>query len=1153
MRPSSSLFPLAASTPLRVAWAALAALSSCASANEAPTPEQLEFFEQKIRPVLADKCFDCHGSEAKSVKGGLLLDSREGWIKGGDTGPGIIPGDPDKSLIIKAIRYTDDEMLMPPKKTGGQLPKAVISDFEKWVAMGAPWPAETKKTKTLAKFDLQERKAARWCWKAPVAQPIPSVQLASWARSDIDRFVLARLEAKGLQPAPAADPATWLRRVHFALVGLPPSPNEVQSFLQDPSPKAREQVVDRLLASPQFGERWARHWMDLFRYAEGRGHEYDYPIPNAWQYRDYLIRTLNADIPYPDFVREHIAGDLLPQPRLHPVTRANESILGTGFWFLGEEVHSPVDIRSDETDRMDNRLDVMSKSFLGLTVTCARCHDHKFDAISQRDYTALTGFLLSSSTRLVRFETIEEERRIAHALEANQNAAQAELRVALARAMRPGIEKTQRYLLAAQDCYHQQPDARGNAAEAVSKAAAAYAQQHQLDPYALEFWLRELREAFLAAQRKAPPTHPLHLFAATTLASRPQAPALLSRTQSIADSLSKTAPDPTEMVTIADYTRPNATPWLQDGFAFGVRPVRAGELLLPATPSDTPLALAPVGAARFHDLWKQIESAGEPDTGRLKDLRRSGQTLRTPEFTLSHGQLWYLVRGAGKAYAAVDSHLIINGPLHGKLITQWKASPTWEWVPHALTDYKGHRVHIELVPDGKQDLEVAMVVESAEKPAPWPATVPSLLGFTPEKAANLESLARLVQTTMQETARRLEQNTHGQDPQTAAWAEWMVRNREMLCPSHSPEGQALQKVIAAWSARAQAIAKTFRPKSQVALAMFEGSGADDFLLRRGSSRSPIAPVPRRFLEALAGPEPMQIASGSGRLQLAEHMVSEQNPFTARVMVNRAWHHLFGRGIVPSVDNFGVLGQDPTHPELLDYLALRFMKEQRWSLKALLRELALTSTYAMSSSPQNPEAESVDPDNLLLHRMNLRRLEGEVIRDAILAVSGRLDLTQGGPSVGVFITPFMEGRGRPASGPLDGNGRRSVYLSIKRNFLSPMMLAFDMPIPFSPMGRRNISNVPAQSLVLMNDPFVVAEARRWAESLPAKAEPSEKIGAMYLRAFGRPPLPQEIADALQFVSEQTAALRGQAKPPGEIHAWSDLCHILLNAKEFIHLN
>jgi hypothetical protein len=334
--------------------------------------------------------------------------------------------------------------------------------------------------------------------------------------------------------------------------------------------------------------------------------------------------------------------------------------------------------------------------------------------------------------------------------------------------------------------------------------------------------------------------------------------------------------------------------------------------------------------------------------------------------------------------------------------------------------------------------------------------------------------------------------------------------------------------------------------------MFDGSGANEFVLIRGQGKNPGAVSPRRFLEAIAGAHQPEIKAGSGRLELAKDISDPANPLTARVIVNRVWYHLFGRGIVPTVDNFGVLGQPPSHQELLDSLAVHFVKDQGWSLKKLIREMALTRTYQMSSQPVDAVTEQADPENILLHRMNLRRLEGEAIRDAMLAVSGRLNPEVGGPSEPVYLTPFMAGRGRPnQSGPLDGDGRRSVYVAVRRNFLPPMMLAFDTPIPFNAIGRRNVSNVPAQALILMNDPFVVSQADLWAARTAATQDSRERVQQMYLDAFSRPPTADEISDATAFLDEQKTLYA--AKDTNDRRVWADFAHVLFNVKEFIYLN
>ncbi|MCH7727206.1 MAG: DUF1549 domain-containing protein, partial [Planctomycetes bacterium] len=376
------------------------------------SPEDLKFFNSKILPVLAHRCYKCHSHKSKELEAGLYLDSRAGWAKGGDNGPAIIPGNPKKSRLIKALHYDVKGIEGMPED--GKLKPEVVKDFEEWVRRGAPDPRKGFNSdidKSLWKEEFKKRRAKHWAWQPLAAKDPGPVKDKAWARTKIDRYLLARLEAKGLKPAKPADKNTLIRRVTFDVIGLPPTPEELDAFLKDDSPQAFEKVVDRLLASPRFGERWARHWMDLVRYAETYGHEFDYPIHHPHLYRDYLIRALNSDVSYKQFVIEAIAGDLVDPPRLHPKERFNESVIGTGFWYLGEEVHSPVDILQDESDRVDNQIDVMTRTFLGLTVGCARCHNHKFDAISASDYYALKGFLQSSSQQHAEIDSPMEFRK----------------------------------------------------------------------------------------------------------------------------------------------------------------------------------------------------------------------------------------------------------------------------------------------------------------------------------------------------------------------------------------------------------------------------------------------------------------------------------------------------------------------------------------------------------------------------------------------------------------------------------------------------------------------------------------------------------------------------------------------------------------------
>ncbi|MDA2931102.1 DUF1549 domain-containing protein, partial [Acidobacteria bacterium AH-259-O06] len=358
--------------------------------------EHTEFFEKKIRPVLANNCFKCHGEEKQESR--LRLDHLAGILKGGNKGPAIVTGNPDESRLLKAIRYQDPDLQMPP---GYKLKDQEIADLTEWVKRGAPWPEHVKSKPEVTgkkEFDLEER-AEHWAFQPLKQQALPPVKNVDWPQSPIDYFILAKLEAQGLFPAKPTDKRTLLRRVTYDLIGLPPTPAEIEVFLADDSPQAYHKVVERLLGSSHYGERWGRHWLDLMRFAETDGHEFDQDKPNAHRYRNYVIRAFNEDIPYNQFAVEHLAGDLLEKKRLNLANSHLESPLGTGFYHLGEVLSRPVDSVRAKADRIDNQIDVIGKAFLGLTISCARCHDHKFDPVSTEDYYALAGFLHSSRVR----------------------------------------------------------------------------------------------------------------------------------------------------------------------------------------------------------------------------------------------------------------------------------------------------------------------------------------------------------------------------------------------------------------------------------------------------------------------------------------------------------------------------------------------------------------------------------------------------------------------------------------------------------------------------------------------------------------------------------------------------------------------------------
>ena len=951
-------------------------------ADDAPDPAALAFFESRVRPILVERCQACHG-EAKA-KGGLRLDTRSGLLAGGGSGPAVIAGKPAESPLVAVIGY-DGEIQMPPKS---KLPADEIATLTRWVATGAAWPVDRStpahgSPSQVQPFNLAER-ARHWSWQPVRAPTPPAVHAATWPINQVDSFLLAKLEAAGIAPAAEADRATLIRRVTYDLIGLPPRPAEVAAFLNDPAPttEAYGKVVDRLLGSPHYGERWARHWMDLVRFAESAGHEFDYDIPLAYRYRDYLIRAFNLDLPYDQFVVEQVAGDRLAQPRLDPATGLDESVLGTGFYRLGEGVHSPVDLRDDRAIRIDNQVDALGKTFLGLTIACARCHDHKFDAISTRDYYALTGFLTSSR----------------HALTL-------------------------------------------------------------LDP----------------PSRNAPP-----------LAELAEIRRGISQLLGSAAHGAQPAPVASTDEVFESFDGPTYGSWFVAGDAFGTGPTQPGAIRVDGN-QVIPL---PPGLAHSGTVSDRVRGA-----------------LRSPTFTISRGKIHVLAAGRGRRFnVVIEGFERIRAPIYGGLVVDVDQGDAWRWRSVDVAAWVGLPAYIEIDDGGTVDYtgSQAVIEESrgfiaideirfGDGPAP---PLPVRAEPPPWPAENLAAIAPLV------------------------------------ARYHEVEARLVEPTLG--------------------LGMTDGTRIEARVQIRGNTRSLGDPVTLRFLEVLGGATAAaEQGSGSGRLALAHAIASETNPLTARVLVNRLWHHHFGRGIVASVDDFGVMGQPPTHPELLDYLADRFVASG-WSIKATHRLLVTSRAYRMSSAP-TPEADGKDPLNLLFHRRQLGRLDAESIRDAILAVSGRLDPTLFGPSIPPHLTPFMDGRGRPGrSGPLDGAGRRTIYLNVRRNFLTPLLTAFDFPVPSGPMGRRNVSNVPAQALTLMNDPFLLAQARVWGQRIQTaypEADPARGIDAMYLEAFGRPPTSPERSAAASFWAEARSDADAEADADAG-QAWSDLAHVLFNVKEFV---
>ena len=966
-------------------------------AAAAATAAEVEFFEARIRPVLVERCYSCHNS-SKRAKGGLVLDHRDGIREESDTGTAVVPGDPERSMLLKVVRHEIEDLEMP--KDGPRLDDEVVADFERWIRNGAqdPRDAPPSATELSALTSWEATLARRKLWWS--LQPIRAVEPppSAWSDHPVDRFVESELEGRGLARAGPADRRTLIRRLSFVLTGLPPTPAEIEEFLADDEPGVTERWTDRLLASPRYGERWARHWMDVVRYADSHGSEGDPAIPNAYRYRDYLIRAFNQDVPYDQLVREHLAGDLLAAPRIDSERGIDESAIGTAHWRMVFHGFAPTDALDEKVRFVDDQINVFGKAFLGQTISCARCHDHKFDAISQKDYYALFGIFAST---------------------------------------RPGMQDVN---APAMQALHQE---RLGGLKLEIRAAMAAA------------WSREL--AVDAGARKVLPS-----------SSPPSLPSPSLDGDSV----------------------PNARRW-DLGSAAG---------MAEWFPTGNGLRAGQAGAGAFAVLAEgERVLAGIYPAGiytHLLSTRHRG-VLQSARVALDgEYEVWFQALGGGGAKLR---YVVQDYPRGGTVypITELQ-NATWSWHRLDLSYWNGDSVHWELCTaldapveagGGERSWFGLRQVVLRRKGAGPPAADPDPLASLPADRG-----AAWIQAAIDAWAR---------DTATDAQA--------LLLDACLREGR-LANTLADLPEVAQLVARYREVEAQVPLptrvpGLLEGDAADQPLFLRGDHRRPGELAPRRFLEAIDA-EPYATAS-SGRLELAEDLLRADNPLPARVIVNRIWHHLFGRGLVATPDNFGKLGAAPSHPELLDYLAQR-MVERGWSIKDLVRFLVASKTWQLDSAPPDG-ALAADPDNVWLSHARVRRLDAEAIRDALFVAAERLDPNMYGPGFGAdTATP-----------------RRSVYVTSRRNELDAFLAAFDSPVPFATTGARASTNVPAQSLAMLNGSLVREVAEQWGTSMradPRFATDRLRLAHMFAAVTGRTPEDGEIQALAAYLEACGAGVR-----------------------------
>jgi hypothetical protein len=919
---------------------AVAFLATVPAATRASvqTAENEVFFETKIRPLLEERCLECHGE--KKQKGALRLDSQDGWQKGGENGAALVPGDPESSRIIRAVRRKDEDLAMPPKHP---LSAADVAALEEWVLLGAPDPRTAKPSNTALKAPGIEEGRKHWAYQ-PVRSPqVPTLAGDSWSRSDIDRFVLERLRLAGLHPSPAADRRTLLRRASFDLTGLPPTQGEVDAFVGDSDPEAFKKVVERLLASPHYGERWARHWLDVARYSDTKGYVYareEKRFVHAWPYRDWVVGALNSDLPYHEFLMLQIAGDQM-------VPAHSQDLAAMGFLTLGRRFLGVTH------DIIDDRIDVLMRGTQGLSVACARCHDHKFDAIPTRDYYGLYGVFQSSAEALVPCGLGEK---LPPAFVNELTERLLKLETTLARRREEQSERIR------------------------SSVATHLLAQLELEKYPEETFGQLLGPADIN-------------------------PEFVRRWQ-------------TFLFAAKGSADPVFEPWR---------------------------AFTGIPATGF--------SASAPEvTHRLKQLPPGKVHPRIADaFASSPANIQEVAERYGAVFAAVQK----------------------EW--RALVKENPAALHF---PDASSE-ELRAILYGKDSPC----NVPN------EHISNIENFF----------------------PNGVVVELWKL------------QGEVDRLLIQNPDATAHATILTDRAKP-----------ASPRVFKRGNPLQKGEAVPRGFLQVLSPPDALSFQRGSGRLELARAIASEKNPLTARVMVNRVWMYHFGRGLVRTPSDFGTRAEPPSHPELLDWLASRFV-QNGWSLKQLHREIMLSATYQQSSrtAPSNPlysKALERDADNTLLWRMSPHRLSFEELRDAWLSATGEIDLRTGGKPLELFAT---------------ANTRRTLYTYIDRERLPNVLRVFDFANPDLSIPQRSDTVVPQQALFSLNHPFVAARSRALARVAErAGNDPAQRLGLLFSALFQRPPTPSEQQAALQLVPPLLTPAAAKEPDP-----WQELAQALLLTNEF----
>lgn len=1173
------------------------------AAKNALTAEQLEFFEAKIRPVLVEQCYECHSGMSTTPKGGLRLDLREALMTGGDSGPALVPGKPEDSLLLKALRYESYEM--PPS---GKLSDAVVADFERWIQMGAPDPRTESAAPKSAGIDY--RKGLEfWAFRPPLKAELPAVQNQTWAHSDIDRFVLHELEKRNLKPSAPADRRTLIRRVYFDLIGLPPEPEVVDAFITNTSPDAWETVVNELLASPHYGERWGRYWLDLARYAEDQAHTFQARMyPQGYLYRDWVVQALNDDMPYDTFLKLQIAGDQISVDEPHRHRAA------LGFFALGPVYYQDNgEQEKAQADEWDDRIDTLMRGTQAMTVSCARCHDHKYDPFSTADYYGLAGVFASSEYRELPVVPEEMVSARGHADQAAE-AKQLEIDTLLAteapaarltlRAEIPGYLRAAWSVLSITDKKIQPA--------LIEKTA----RETKLNSKLLQRWVAWLMEEADSgaisshrpyldewrAFRKLPPTDPeqasmrlneigLHL--------QQQAETLIVRREL----LRKQFGDNYAFVAAEDRTT------VEPGVILlgNLFDDRKGSLLTSALASDPFRAKASGGSLGVDRVLQGWGGTAEIASGVRFDFRSIGSDSRSHGDVINDG--WsseggiqtlgqHCSAGIGRTEQGVGMHanalitfdlneirraglipvsetmvfrvdraginddsLGSNASVHLAVIVSKPQSKPSEFdsiisatlngipapleendavysfagkMPSAIkADGKFVSFEVTIPPDARSLTLVATGAQISEIENTISSDHAVFSNARLTYNVNVAELARADESTSLD---QIPESERVQLQRDATLLSELFDDRGVLGLAADQIGPLLKGESAKLWADMKAQHEELRKHAEsiripMAHALAEGTARDVKIYLAGDPRKKGDVAPRAFPAILTSGErrPFE-ATGSGRRNLADAIASRINPMTARVIANRIWAGHFGSGLVRTLSNFGQLGERPSHPELLDYLAVSLMDNQ-WSLKSLHRSILLSATYQQSSlgDPSNLET---DPDNRFLWKMNRRRLEVEPWRDAVLAVSGQLDRQIGGVS----------------SQLNDGHRRRTLYGYVSRHQLDDLLRLFDFPDPNITSGERSVTTVPLQQLFVLNSEFMIGQSKSLAARLIQEADADDsRVERAFGLLYNRTPTDDERQAALAFLKET------KKEPEDILSSLEQFCLAMLGTNEFAYVD